>query len=84
MPPKPNYRLRCAAYCQDAQGRFRDGETWIYLHGRTLWVCHPCAERLGRAAGLPTSTMQRAAVRAREARQQQLLFRDGGDTCVTS
>jgi ribosome-binding protein aMBF1 (putative translation factor) len=69
--PKPHYQLRCAQFCMDRNGAYRYGEVWVHLYGRTLWVCMPCAEKLGKRAGIPTTAQQRAAVRAREAKAQQ-------------
>jgi hypothetical protein len=73
MPRPPNYQLRCARFCVDGNGMYRNGQEWIHIYGVTQWVCHPCAELLGRDAGLPTREQQRRAVRARERREQMRL-----------
>ena len=73
MPPKPRYQLRCAQFCMDRNGVFRYGEVWVHIWGRTQWVCLPCAEQLGKLAGIPTTREQRASVRGRERRAQSSL-----------
>ena len=70
---KPNYDLRCAEFCTDQRGRYRTGSEWVYLFGRTQWVCGPCANRLARAAGIPTQAQVHAAMHKRMARMQMRL-----------
>lgn len=52
---KPFYEHYCAEFCQDRTGKRRTADRWVHIRGRTLWVCEPCAERLGRENGLPSS-----------------------------
>lgn len=68
--PKPRYQVRCARRCLDNRGRPRPGDQWVHIHGQTYWVCGPCAEWLGRSAGIPTAQQRRAAARREERRSQ--------------
>jgi len=49
---KPHYIQWCAEHCTDKQGRPRVGTVWVHMYGRTEWVCEPCSNQLGNAAGL--------------------------------
>jgi ribosome-binding protein aMBF1 (putative translation factor) len=70
MPKPPRYQLRCAQFCQDARGNYRDGVEWVHIYGRTLWVCGSCADELGKGAGIKTTSQKRRETRQREDRQQ--------------
>ena len=67
---RPHYALRCAQFCSDRRGRPRDGTQWVHLFGRTRWVCDACAEALGRASGIPSSSQLRRIRQRIEARLQ--------------
>lgn len=57
-------------FCVDRRGRHRNGEVWVHTFGRTSWVCTPCAELLGKQAGIPSQAQLRRKARAEERRGQ--------------
>lgn len=57
---RPAYEHRCAARCTDRLGKPRQGTQWIHVRGRTLWVCEPCADTIGKLNGIPSSRPRKA------------------------